>query len=203
MSEKKEKSRLEQAVEAAARTWPAASGDTNLLDVHWLARQIRQDLGVTLPNALPPKRDGVAAFECVETNLLRDPGNRVLRQTPLADIVRRIESLPAALKGLLPFSDEQNIVVSLYSWHDCIHMGKVLRCTYNIPGGQALYTPQMRREGYEHVKADWMKEEAQGNRWVRYGVSLTRLMEQGRKKENFDSEVHENWIPDESRYWEE
>ncbi len=94
-------------------------------------------------------------------------------------------------------------MVSLYAWHGCIHMGKVLRCTYNTPEGQALYTPPMRREGYEHVKADWMREEARGNPWIRYGVSLTRLMEQGRKKENFDFEVHENWIPDESPYWEE
>jgi hypothetical protein len=37
---------------------------------------------------------------------------------------------------------------------------------------------------------------------MRYGVSLTRLMEQGRKKENFDLEVHENWIPADSPYWE-
>jgi hypothetical protein len=203
MSEQKDESKLEKAVEAAARTWLAASGDTNLVDVHWLARQIRQDLGVGLPTDLPPKRDGVSAFECVETTLLRDPGNRVLRHIPLAEVVRRVESLPPALKGLLPFSDEQNLVVSLYAWHGCIHMGKVLRCTYNAPGGQALYTPQMRRDGYEHVKADWMRAEIQGNPWVRYGVSLTRLMEQGRKKENFDFEVHENWIPDDSPYWEE
>jgi len=203
MSEKQEKSKLEKAVEAAARAWPVADGDTNLVDVHWLARQIQQDLGVTLPTDLPPKRDGVAAFECVEANLLRAHGNRVLRHTSLTEVVRRIEGLPAVLKGLLPFSDEQNLVVSLYAWHGCIHMGKVLRCTYNIPGGWALYTPQMRREGYKYVTADWTREEAQGNPWVRYGVSLTRLMEQGRKKENFDFEIHENWIPDDSPYWEE
>ena len=70
MSEQKEKSKLEKPVEAAASAWPAASGDTNLVDVHWLARQIRQDLGATLPTDLPPKRDGVVAFECVESNLL-------------------------------------------------------------------------------------------------------------------------------------
>jgi hypothetical protein len=203
MSEQKAKTKLEKAVVAAAQTWPAAWGDTNLVDVHWLARQIHQDLSVTLPTDHPPKSDGVAAFECVETNLLRDPDDRVLRQTPLSEVVRRIESLPAALKGLLPFSDEQNLVVSLYAWHGCIRMGKVLRCTYNVPGGQALYTPKLRLDGYKHVKADWIREEARGNGWVRYGVSLTRLMEQGRKKENFDFEVHENWIPDDSPYWEQ
>jgi hypothetical protein len=203
MSEQEKKSKLEETVEAAARTWPPAGGDTNLVDVHWLAQKIREGLGVGLPTALPPKAAGVAAFESVETNLLRDSGNRILRQTPLVDVVRRIESLPAALKGVLPFTDEQNLVVSLYAWHGCIYMGKVLRCTYIVPGGQALYSPPMRREGYELVKADWTREEAQGNPWVRYGVSLTRLMEQGRKKENFEFEVHENWIPDDSPYWEQ
>ncbi|MGO9466143.1 MAG: hypothetical protein ACLQIB_02700 [Isosphaeraceae bacterium] len=202
MTEKNEKCRLEKAVDAAARNWPAASGDTNLVDIHWLARTIREELGVALPTEFPSNKIGVQAFECVETNLLRDVGNKVLRDTPRAELVRRIEGLPAALKGILPFTDEQNLVVSLYAWHGCIHMAKVLRCTRVIPGGQALYTPQMRRDGYEHIKADWTQEESQGNPWVRFGVSLTRRMEQGRKKENFDFEVHENWVPDDSPYWE-
>lgn len=62
MSEKKEKSRLEQAVEAAARTWPAASADTNLLDVHWLVRQI------LCARAFRPRSVGTPCLEHAESS---------------------------------------------------------------------------------------------------------------------------------------
>ena len=126
----------------------------------------------------------------------------VLRSIAVTDVVQRIVSLAGSLKGMLPFSADQNLVVSLYAWHGCIHMGKLLRCAHNIPGGQALYTAEMRRDGYAHIRGDWERDAAQGNPWVRYGVSLTRLMEQGRKKQDFDFEIHENWIPKDSPYWE-
>lgn len=187
----------------AARSWPPFDGgDSNLADVYWIAQKIREVLGVALPTKLPPKNEGVRAFECVETILLRDPADRVLRNIPVAELAQRIANLAVALKGILPFSGDQNLVLSLYARHGCMHMGKLLRCTYNIPGGQALYTPQMRRDGYAHLRGDWERNEAQDNLWVRYGVSLTRLMEQGRKKHDFDFEAHENWIPKDSPYWE-
>lgn len=196
-------SKLRKAVETAANSWPPfPDGDSNLVDIYWFAEKLREALGAILPTELPPKNVGVLAFECVETNLLRDPQNRVLRNTPVADIALRIENLANAIKGMLPFSDDQNLVVSLYAWHGCICMAKLLRCVYNIPGGQALYTPQMRRDEYARIRAEWTQNEAQGNPWVRYGVSLARPMEQGRKKQDFDFEVHENWIPKDSPYWE-
>jgi hypothetical protein len=195
--------KLRQAVEIAAKGWPPFhDGDSNLVDVYWLAQKIREVLGVVLPSELPPKNEGVLAFECVEANLLSDPQNRVLRDISVADVGQRIVNLAGAVNGMLLFSGDQNLVVSLYAWHGCIHMGKLLSCVYNIPRGQALYTPQMRRDGYEHIRGDWEREEAQGNPWVRYGVSLTRPMERGRRKQDFDFEVHENWIPKDSPYWE-
>jgi hypothetical protein len=195
--------KLCKAIEMAAKSWPPfSSGDSNLVDVYWLAEKIRVFLGIALPTQLPPKNDGVMAFECVETNLLRDPQNRVLRNIQVCDIAQRIENLVTALNGMLPFSEEQNLVVSLYAWHGCINMGKLLRCVYNTLEGQALYTPQMRRDGYAHIRGEWTRDEAQGNPWVRYGVSLARPMERGRKKQDFEFEVHENWIPRDSPYWE-
>ena len=195
--------KLRQAVEMAAQSWPPFhDGDSNSVDVYWLAQKIRETLGVVLPTDLPPKNEGVLAFECVEANLLWDPQDRVLRKIYVADVRQRIVNLAGALKGMLPFSGDQNPMGSLYAWHGCIHMGKLLRCVHNIPGGQALYTPQMRRDGYAHIRGDWERDEAQGNPWVRYGVSLTRPMEQRRKKQDFDFEVHENWIPKDSPYWE-
>jgi hypothetical protein len=196
-------SKLRKAAETAVNSWPPfLDGDSNLVDICWLAEKLREILGVALPTELPPKNAGVLAFECVETSLLRDPQNRVLRTIPVADVAQRIENLASALKGMLPFSDDQNLVVSLYAWHGCIRMAKLLRCVYNIPEGQALYTPQMRRDEYAQIRAEWTQNEAQGNPWVRYGVSLARPMEQGRKKQDFDFEAHENWIPKDSPYWE-
>ena len=195
--------KLRQVVAMAAKSWPPFNaGDSNLVDVYWLAQKISEVLGVVLPTELPPKNEGVLVFERVEANLLYDSENRVLRNISVADIGQRIVNLAAALNGMLLFWDDQNLVVSLYAWHGCVHMGKLLRCVYNIPEGQALYTPQMRRDGYAHIQRDWERDEAQGNPWVRYGVSLTRLMERGRKKQEFDFEVHENWIPKDSPYWE-
>lgn len=194
-------SKLRKAVEMAAKSWPPfGGGDSNLVDVYWLAEQIREVLGVVLPTELPPKNAGVQAFEWVEANLLRDPKNRVLRNIPVSDVAQRIVNLAAALKGMLPFSEDQNLLVSLYAWHGCIHMGKLLRRVYNVLGGQALYTPEMRRDGYARIRGEWTRDEAKGNKWVRYGVSLARPMEQSRKKQDF--EVHEDWIPRDSPYWE-
>jgi hypothetical protein len=201
---------IRAAVEAAAASWPPAGGDTNLFDVFHLAVTLSEHLAVDLPTALPPKAAGVAAFECVEANLLSDPAAkltgrrpRVLRQTPADEIADRVETLSVALRGMLPFPDDQALVVSLYAWHGCIHMAKVLRRTANSPGGPEPYTPEMRRYGYAHVQQEWVREESLGNPWVRYGVTLARLMEKGRKGDQFATEVIEAWVPAGSPYWEE
>jgi hypothetical protein len=196
-------SKLRKAVETAAKNWPPfGNGDSNLVDVYWLAEKIQEVLGVPLPTKLPPKNAGVQVIECVETSLLRDTQNRVLRNTPAADVAQRVVNLAGALKEMLPFSNYQNLVVSLYAWYGCICMAKLLRCVYNIPEGQALYTPQMRLDGYAYIRGKWTQDETQGNPWVRYGVSLARPMEQGRKKQDFGLAVDENWIPKDSPYWE-
>lgn len=197
--------KITKAVEDASRSWPGfAVGDPNLVDIYWLAQKIREGLGVTLPTESPPKSAGVAAFECVETNLLRQASGRgLVRFTPVAEVARLIVNLHGLLRGMLPFTEDQALVVSLFGWHGCMHMGKVLRCFANAPGGVIPYTAQMRRDGYSKIREDWEKNLATGNPWVRYGVSITRLMEQGRKGENFDYEIHENWIPEDSPYWQE
>lgn len=65
---------------------------------------------MTLPTALQPKDRGVAAFQCVETNLLRGlPGRGLIRETSVAEVARRIVALHGALTGMLPFSAEQNL----------------------------------------------------------------------------------------------
>lgn len=196
--------KIREAVELATKRWSpvAVGGDTNLVDVEWIGTNIRTTMLVELPIALPRKSVGVDAFECLERTVLADAQRRVLRDIPAADVVDRVINVIEPLRTILPFSDVQNLVVTLYTWHGCMHMGKLLRCTYVVPGGEALYSPQMRRDHYAHLQQEWTRYQVQGNPWIRYGVSVARLMEQRRKGADFDFEVHENWISRDSPYWE-
>ena len=195
---------IREAAQLATERWsPAGSGgDTNLVDVEWIGTNIRRSQAVDLPSALPSKAIGVEAFECLEQNVLADTQRRVLRHIPVSDVVNRLVKVTEPLRAILPFSDIQNLVVTVYAWHGCIQMGKLLRCTYVAPQGLQLYSLQMRRGGYAHLEQEWTRHQTEGNPWVRYGVSLARLMEQGRKGTEFDFEVHENWIKKDSPYWE-
>jgi hypothetical protein len=112
----------------------------------------------------------------------------------------RLAALVPHLRPILTFSDEQNLVISMYSWHGCIHMAKTLR-PVDVLWRQ--YTPEMRQHGYDHIQREWTREDALGDTWVRYGVSLARFFEMGRKKESFSTMVHEDWVPEDSPYWDE
>jgi hypothetical protein len=109
-----------------------------------------------LPTDLPPKAAGVNAFGCVEAILLRGrSGGGLARHTPVPEVAQRIVDLHAALANMLPFSPDQNLVVSLYAWHGCMHMAKLLRCFANAPGGRAMpYGAQMRKDGYAHIRGE-------------------------------------------------
>ncbi len=141
--------KLLQAVEMATQSWPPFhDGDSNLVDVYWLAQKIREILGVVLPTELPPKNEGVLAFECVEANLLCDPQNRVLRNISVADVGQRIVNLAGALKGMLPFSGDQNLMVSLYAWHGLHPHGKTASLRPQHSGGPgSLYATDETQRG--------------------------------------------------------
>jgi hypothetical protein len=194
---------IRNLVEKAAGHWPECGGDTNLFDVYWLAQRLREDVGLTVPTQSLSKDRGVEAFECVESHVLRDlPGRGLLREAPLSDVAARILSLQEALRSILPFSDDENVMVAFYIWQGCVHMANLLRKSYVVAGGEDPYTPELRRAGYDHIRECWESESQHGNPWVRYGVSLARLMEQGRKKEKFKDQIVEDWVPNDSPYRE-
>jgi hypothetical protein len=81
------------------------------------------------------------------------------------------------LQKLLSIGIQESYVVSLYTWHGCINMSKLLRETYVTRNGEAPYTIEMRLKGYNQLQRWWSNEDNEGNPWIRYGVSLARLLE--------------------------
>jgi hypothetical protein len=174
--------------------------DPNLYDVFWIAKNLRAGIDTALPTEPIAKVDGVSVVECVEKHFIQKLSRQMLvRLTPAGEVGDHLIALAQELRSLLPFSDKENLIVSLYAWHGCIHMAKTLRAA-DVRSTQ--YTLPMRYDGHEHIKGEWTREEAMRNPWVRYGVSLARHFEMGRKKENFASMIHEDWVPQDSPYWE-
>jgi hypothetical protein len=193
---------LEQAVRDAASGWPQiAGGDPNTIDLFYHARRIEEPRRLQLPAALPAKTDGVEIVELVERHVV---AATLIRQIPPATLAGRAVNLVDAITnaGLHPVDPVPSYVTALYAWHGCIVMAKLLRPTHNVPGGQAAYTDRMRIEGYEWLRECWTQEETRANVWVKYGVTLARLLEQNRKGADFARMVIEDWVPTDSPYWQ-
>jgi hypothetical protein len=197
------KTQLEQAAIAAAHGWHSvSSGDSNTIDLLHIARQIEFARQVKLPASFPTKANGVAIVELVEQHFV---ANTLIRDVAPAMLAVRAVTLVDAITvaGLHPGGSEPTFVTALYVWHGCILMAKLLRPTHNVPGGgQAAYTPQMRTGGYESLRDCWTHEETRSNRWVHYGVTLARLLELNRKGPEFKLKVIEDWVPEDSPYWQ-
>lgn len=199
------KTELEKAVGKAARTWAQmGSGDPNTIDLYCHAQKVREQLGLQLPQTLPPKENGVALVELVENHFVC-PSLRVLvRDLHPHAVAARARTLVDAIQdaSLKSGGPEESYAVALYTWHGCIYMAKLLRPSYNAPGGQATYPDQQRIQGYAWLQECWTQETAKGNPWVRYGVSLARALEINRKKDEFAQMVIEDWVPPDSPYWD-
>lgn len=186
-----------EAATRAAAAWPAAAGDTNLVDVYLHAARIAEMLGVRPPMDLPPKDVGVRLVELVDAELIK---GRLMRTLSPKEVAARAEALVARIRadGLLPHSIAVNYAITLFTWHGCIHMAKTLRPTYRTPTGEAPYSLEIRQHGYAAIDHWWREAEAGGNPFVRYGLTLARALEQGRANRIID-----DWVPRESPYWEE
>lgn len=191
---------LEQAVGEAAATWPSVGeGDPNTIDLYWHACRVQERLQLELPETLPTKERGVCLVELVEKHFV----GGLIRFFPPDVLVKRALTLVAATEQLVLIEGgrHQSYVCSLYAWHGCVNMAKLLRHTFVTADGEAEYTMERRVEGYASLQQFWSKKEARGNRWVSYGVSLARGFEMNRKKENFTQMVVEDWVPPNSPYW--
>jgi len=190
---------IKQTIIQVAQAWPQVGGlgDPNTVDVYWLGREIHSRLHVRLPTELPDKEKGVQTVECVESEFVSRLS--LIRGTPCHILAETSQRLIEAIQsqGLLPHAPVESLVVAFYTWHGCINMAKCLRKTYVVPGGEVPYSIQQRWQGYNEVQTCWQAEDSRGNPWVRYGVSLARLL--GRKRGNI---VVEDWVPRDSPYWQ-
>lgn len=78
-------------------------------------------------------------------------------------------------------------------------MAKLVRPTSVAPWtatGEAPYTHNQRMDGYRSLERQWLDEDANGNPWVKYGVSLALLLKRNRKEIPID-----DWVPRDSPYW--
>lgn len=193
-----EENSLQAAIEMAAQFWPQlySSGDPNTGDVYWHAGKVAKLLELQVPTEPPQKEIGVALVECVETNFI---SGSLIRQCSPQSLAERGLKLVKVIRNqrLLSIGAQESYAVALYTWHGCINMAKLLRRTYVIPDGEAPYTPEMRLYGYNQLQRAWRNEDARDNPWVRYGVSLARLLEKKR-----GNPLIENWVPSDSPYWD-
>ena len=192
------------AVTELAGTWDALAwpGDPNTIDLYRHARRVEEFLHFEVPRELPEREAGVALVELVERHFIV---SGLIRMVPPTEISKRAAVLVDAIAEaglLLHCSPEQRYVTVLYAWHGCINMAKLLRHTYATPGGEEEYTTDQRTEGYSWLMICWSEEIARGNPWVRYGVSVARLLETNRKGDSFKDTVFEEWVPRDSPYWD-
>jgi hypothetical protein len=194
---------LKEAITIAATDWTQLGpGDPNTFDLFWLAGGVKRRLGLELPRTLPAKDKGVALVDLVEREFICSTLIRTISPSLVAE--RGLNLLAAiGAADIEAGNPKQRLVAALYTWHGCINMAKLLRPTYVLPGGgEAAYEKRKRFEGYDYLSEHWSQEMAQGNPWIRYGVSLARQLEINRKQEDFSRMVIEDWVPLDSPYWE-
>jgi len=182
-------------LDAASGPWvpipPGVVGvDTNTVDVFTLAIGL-EDHGVAYPTILPDKATGIAIVNEVETfvdaKLIRTLSPRVITERAI-DLVSRLDR-----SAVLDASPLTQLAVAFCVWHGCINMAKSLRYETS---DHTVYTEDVRTSDYEDLRKLWTDEDARGNPWIRYGVSLARDFEMGRGNTPIDDEV-----PKDSPYW--
>lgn len=187
---------LEELVDASAQAWPSElGGDPNLVDVSYLAKAVLQNAGSALPQTITAREVGLRLVEIVEGEFIR---GGLIRTCGPRDLGKRAACVAEKVQADVGLGYDRNtsFVVSLFTWHGCISMAKLLRGTYVTPQGVEQYTEADRLAGYQMLKSEWEGAEAEGNPWVRYGVSLASLLATKR-----GDLIVENWVPSDSPYW--
>jgi hypothetical protein len=183
---------LREAIINAARDFPPIDGgDPNTFDVLWIAKGLMDFTNLPLSTDLPKIEKGLAIVECVENKFIKGSLIRTLSQE---ELIQRTEDLLRCLRiNLFNLEMVEAVTISLFIWHGCICMAKTTRISDSA--GQ-LYNNGIRTRDYNSLKQEWEEEERRGNPWVKYGVSLARLL--SKKREN---KIIDDWIPPDSPYW--
>ena len=182
---------LKEAIINAARDFqPISGGDPNTIDVLWIAGNLMDSANLPLSIDLPKTEKGLAIVECVEDKFIKGSLIRNLSQEEL--IQRSIDLLKCLRINLFNLEIVQAVTIALFIWHGCICMAKTTRIADSA--GQ-LYNDEIRIRDYNSLKQSWEEEERRDNPWVKYGVSLARLLSKKRGNKIVDA-----WIPADSPY---
>ena len=191
---------LFEAVEAARSTWlPHGPGDTNTLDVYLIAQAIMKIPNLRLPQETPAKTIGVEMVDVVEARFIQ---GTLVRNVPNEELSQRAWSVAnevldrnyiPALAADPPGDPAKACAIALYTWHGCICLAKCFRLMdsrgYHLSIEDRLAT-------YKDLAEQARGAAGGGRRWVEYGMSLARPLEEKRGNAVLDS-----WVPKDSPYF--
>lgn len=183
---------LREAIINAAKDFPLINGgDPNTVDVLWIAKGLMDYTDLPLSTNLPERKKGLAIVECVEDKFIN---GSLIRELSKEELIQRSENLLRCLRiNLLNLEIVEAVAVALFIWHGCICMAKTTRISDSA--GQ-LYNNEIRIRDYNSLKQEVEEEETIGNPWVKYGISLARLLSEKR-----GDKIVNNWISPDSLYW--
>lgn len=173
-------------------------GDLNLEDIIFIAQSFYlRHLTKEFPRKLPDKKMGLATVESVEDIFIKGV---LVRNLTKEEFLKRAGGLIKRLqtKNLLNLGAADALTLAFFTWHGCINMAKDTRAK-DVLGNP--YTLEMRNEVYNRLKQEWEEWEKKGNSWVKYGVSLAKLLEEKRKKQDPQKQIIDDWVPAGSPYW--
>lgn len=173
-------------------------GDLNLEDIIFIAQSLYlRHLTKDFLGNLPDKETGLAIVESVEDIFIKGVLVRNLGKEEFlnraGELIKRLQT-----KSLLNIGAADALALAFFTWHGCINMAKASRAK-DVLGNP--YTPEMRNEIYNRLKQEWEDWEKKGNSWVKYGVSLAKLLEEKRRKQDPQKQIIDDWVPAGSPYW--
>lgn len=180
---------------------PETQGDFNLLDLRLLAEEICDLWVVVTPPLALDVEGSILLVECVEYSMV--PEN-IIRFQAMESLTNRMKALSDNIKdqSLLPYSDEENLVVALLVWYGCISMAKLISEEYRLWGNNPYKLEEVnpplfkRQELYNILLESFDCSGFQQGKWVRYGMSLAKFL-----KESRGEKIIDYWVPKESDYW--
>lgn len=182
----------------------SGEGEPNLRDVWLMAETLRLNYVGKIPVEVPKENIGLKIVEYLDENIFKDTQNypiqHILRNLSLEDFSERMKEIAKdiQLKGYLNGGVAKTLCMAFYMWFGCIFVAKLTR---SEGSDKVKYTNEMRLDQYNWIKNIWEDALNYGNPWIKYGVSLSKLLEEDRKKKNPEKIIVDDWIPSESPYW--
>lgn len=180
-------------------------GEPNLLDFKLMAQTLRLHYVDEMLQELPGCETGLKIVEYIEDNIFKDAATyeiyHVVRNLTLEDFSKRMREIAKRLQlnGYLHGGVTKALSAAFYAWYGCLSMAKLTR----VEGSDGvLYTTEMRLEEYKCIRNEWEDAEKYGNLWIKFGVRIAKLLEEKRKKAESNKVIVDDWVPEDSPYWE-